>query len=456
MELAPVRTLRLFLFVTAIIVTVPAAAQVGIGGGFGRSVGGVMIDAEGAVRAASIDEKQQLGKLLREAVKLPQGDLAEAAELRMVSLKGLQQAIRQHQASGEAIPEAIEFLAGLQRIEYVFVDTVNQDLVIAGPAEPWVLREDGSVVGKMSGNATLRLEDLIVAIRSVESARNGGISCSIEPTEEGRLRLQKLLRNVKLQPGQNPASLEPAMREAFGPQQVLLTGVPSDTHYARTLVAADFEMKRVAMNLVDSQVAGLSSYLQLAKNAGHGASHNPRWWMACNYDALTRSEDSLAWKISGQGVKTLTEQDIVNDDGSVTESGRVDKLAQKWADLMTEKYTELAQRMPVFGDLRNIIDMTVVATLIVQERLGERAGIDLAVLSGTEDAIELATYPAPKSIQPQCSFIRGRSGWVVTASGGVDVNAFSVVENQTTDNSIADVRQTALTRDDATRWWWNG
>ncbi len=95
-------------------------------------------------------------------------------------------------------------MAGLQRIEYVFVDHENEDIVIAGPAEPWTVRDDGSVVGKVSGGSTMRLADLMVAFQSLESARREGISCSIEPTAEGRRRLQQFLRRVKLRPGQNP------------------------------------------------------------------------------------------------------------------------------------------------------------------------------------------------------------------------------------------------------------
>ncbi len=113
-----------------------------------------------------------------------------------------------------------------------------------------------SVVGTVTGGSTMRLVDLIVAMRSVESARQAGITCSIEPTPEGRRRLQQLLRRVKLRPGQNPAMLEASMKEAFGPQMIQLTGIPADTRFARTLVAADFEMKRVAMGLTDSPVAG--------------------------------------------------------------------------------------------------------------------------------------------------------------------------------------------------------
>jgi hypothetical protein len=453
MELDPKRFTRCVVILSVGILCLATTVHAGIGGGRRGAVGGVMIDAKGVVRAATVAEQQELGNLVREMTAPAQGDLAAATDMRMISLKGLQEAIIEGNQTG-SIPDEVEFLAGLQRIEFVFVDQANNDIVIAGPAEPWVLRDDGSVVGKVSGGTTMLLADLTVALRSVETARNGGISCSIEPTAEGRRRLQALLADVKLQPGQNPAVLEAAMKEAFGPQMIHLAGIPADSRFARVLVAADFEMKRFAMGLRPSTVAGLPSYVQMSRNAAHGAGQNPRWWMACDYDSLTKSKDGLAWKLAGQGVKTMTEQDIVSRDGSVEGGGKKNKLAESWAQKMTDTYGELSREVPVFADLQNIMDLTVVATLIVQERLAERAGLDLSVLATDNDAIHLTSYDVPRSVDPQCSFIRGRSRWVVTASGGVDINAFEVVENQSTDASIADQRTAALAQSQD-RWWWN-
>ncbi len=413
-----------------------------------------MIDAAGVVRTATLDEKQDLVNALRQNLVPAEGVLDDATELRMISLAGLQKAILQRDLDGQPISEDIEFLAGLQRVDYVFVDQDKHDIVIAGPAEPWKMLEDGSVVGTVSGGSAMRLADLVVAMRSVETARQAGISCSIEPTPEGRRRLQQMLSRVKLRPGQNPVALEASMKEAFGPQMIHLTGIPGDSRYARTMVAADFEMKRVAMGLVPSPVAALPSFLEMARNNRQALSANPRWWMACDYDAMAKSDDGLAWKLAGRRVKAMTEEDLVAADGTVKGSGKKEKMAQAWADKMTESYSELAKAIPVFGDLENVMDLTVVATLIVQESLATKAGLDLSTLSQTENSVELASYAVPRSVDPQCSFIHGRSGWVVTASGGVDVNAFEIVEKQVVDDSIAETRQASLavTSD---RWWWN-
>lgn len=443
------------LCILGLVVTVHAGL---LGGGNQRSVGGVIIDGAGVVRDANVDEKQELANMLRAQMDPIAGDLKEADDMRMISLKGLQQAITE--SAGGPLPAEIEFMAGLQRVEYVLVDAENHDIVIGGPAEPWTIRDDGSVVGTVSGQATMRLTDLAVAMRGLEQASAEGISCSIEPTPEGRRKLQQMLRRVQLRPGQNPAAMEESMKLAFGPQMIHLTGIPTDSRYARTMVAADFEMKRVAMGLTRSGVEGLPSYMEMSRNASHGAGQNPRWWMACDYDELTRSEDGMAWKMSGNRIKTMTEQDLIDQDGTAKGSGKKDKLAQAWADKMNQNLDKLSAQIPIFGELQNVMDMTVLATLIRQEGLAHKAGLDLSVLKGDDSPVKLAAYEVPRSVAPQCSFIRGRKGWIVTASGGVDINAFEIVEKQRVDDAVGQQAGAKLAahRDSGNlsdRWWWN-
>jgi len=455
MDFGPKSILRTLIPAFLGVMTLVTTGQAGQFGNNNRAVGGVMIDASGVMRTATVQELRELADAVERGWVPVGGDLAKRAEMRMVSLRGIQNAIVKANAEGREIPSEVQYLAGLQRIEYIFVDKKRNDVVIAGPAEPWKLRPDGFVVGTVTGGATMRLSDLVIALRSVETARQEGISCSIEPTAEGRLRLQKLMRRISLRPGQSPAVYEASMREAFGPQTIQLTGVPTDSRFARTMVASDYEMKRVAMGLTPSQVNGLDSYLQMSKNSAHASNQNPRWWMACDYDALGKSEDGLAWKLSGQGVKTMTEIDAISGDGTASQTGKKDKLAQAWADAMTEKYSELSQRMPIFSDLQNIMDMTIVATLISQEGLAQKANLDLALLTAESDDLPLASFNTPKAVEPQCSFIRGRGGkWVVTASGGVDINGFEVVENQQTDENLASVCSTALAAT-GENWWWD-
>src|SRR6185436_16001452 len=106
------------------------------------------------------------------------------------------------------------------------------------------------------------------------------------------------------------------MEEAVGPQTVTVTGVPGTSHFARVIVAADFRMKRLAMNFEPAPVDGMPSFLDLIKR-NRAAANNmmPRWWLAPNYDPISRDSEGLAWEIRGQGVRCMTEQDFLDHAG---------------------------------------------------------------------------------------------------------------------------------------------
>ena len=66
------------------------------------------------------------------------GDLTKPSSLRLVSLVRWEQQIEECLTTGKPIPDEVYFLAGLQRIDQVFVFPDDHDLVIAGPAEGFV------------------------------------------------------------------------------------------------------------------------------------------------------------------------------------------------------------------------------------------------------------------------------------------------------------------------------
>ncbi|MBX3422828.1 MAG: DUF1598 domain-containing protein [Pirellulaceae bacterium] len=424
-------------------------------------VGGVSVDAQGVVRNATLAERAEVLDRLRKTAQSPTGKLVDSVSLRMVSLVKLQRLLAQAISEGSQLPDDVLYLAGLQRIEYVFVypqatdGSADGDIVLAGPAETWTIRDDASVVGKQSGRPVLRLEDLLVALRSSSDTRDQVISVSIDPTPEGQMRLEKLLSRIGSGSGFSPSTAEPALREAFGPQRVTLTGLPQNSRMAQTLVAADFQMKRLAMNLTSSPIKNLPSYLEMIRNTGAQRGVQPRWWITCDYDSIAHSQDRLAWKISGRGIKTLTEDDSVDATGNRVGSGNVSKQAQRWADMFTEKFDELCALEPAFGDLRSIMDLNIVATIISSQQLQQLSGCDLSLLLGQSDQpLPTPEWQVPKWLEPQCSFIRGQAGWTISASGGVEINPWKIVSQLATqDESVKSIRlQSAAS---GQQWWWD-
>jgi len=170
-----------------------AEAQVVGGGAVVRGVGGVAIQADGMVTPADKSVRIQMRDALRARLSTPTGELAEAVPLRLVSLRRIDELARAAGSSSiAALPDEVRYLGGLQRVRYVLVYPEEHDIVLAGPGEGWKVDESGNVVGATSGRPVLHLEDLIVALRSVEAARRGGITCSIDPTPQGRERLSEL------------------------------------------------------------------------------------------------------------------------------------------------------------------------------------------------------------------------------------------------------------------------
>lgn len=429
-----------------------AHAQFGTGI-FRGVVGGVRVDAEGVVQTATEQDRTGVLRELRNQVILPQGPIAESVKLRMVSLGKLQAEVARAVAAGETLSDEVRYLAGLQRVEYLFVYPDRHDIVLAGPAEGWKVRDDASVVGKTTGRPVLQLEDLLTALRSVEASRQQAITVSIDPTPEGEMRLRKVLGQFRSDAGFDPASVDAVMKQAFGPQVVTLTTVPTTSRMAQTLVGADFHMKCLAMNLEASPVAGLPSYMEMIRDGAAGGGTQPRWWMACEYDAIVRSEDGLAWQLTGQGVKALTEEEFVDSAGVRSSAARKNKLAQKWSDLFTRKYDELCSHNAAFGDLRNVMDLNIIATLIAAHQMEQTAGLDLSLLSQDSEKLQTPEWHAPKMVPPQCSFVRGRAGWTVSASGGVEINPWRVVKEQSkTDDSVKLVHEKAGQN---AHWWWN-
>ncbi|MCC9604469.1 DUF1598 domain-containing protein [Blastopirellula sp. JC732] len=443
-------TKSLLLLVVAAL-ALPTSAMAGHQNFRSNSVGGISIDAQGVVSLASVDSQRMLRAEMLKALEKAPGELNAPVPMRKVSLRGLNAAIKDAQENNLGVlPDEVKYLAGLQRIEYVFVYPEQNDIVLAGPGEGWTVDEYGTVVGVTTGRPVLLLEDLVVALQTVENARNGGITCSIDPTEQGRVNFHQYMKSVRQF---SPAAVK-GIEAAMGMQDVTVHGVPQTSHFARVLVGADYRMKRIAMGHDKSGVRGLPSFVDIASVRALQANAAPRWWLACNYEPLAKSEDGLAWQLRGPGVKAMTEDEIITEDGKVVQTGKEGALAKKWADLMTAQYEELSGEDKIFGELRNIMDMCVVAALISKENMLKKANIELPMLGEATNSMTQQEYYAPKNVPSIVSALKKGNNWVLTVSGGVDINSWAVADNNEAVPTMEPLREQNAKTGGAT-WWWN-
>jgi hypothetical protein len=416
-----------------------------------REVGGVAINAQGFLENIQTDALGRLAKLRADALQKVPADLNAFTDSRKISLRRLEAAIEESAKSGKPLPDDINFLAGLQQIRYVFVYPEQKDIILVGPGEGWKLDARGSMVGITTGRPVMLLDDLLVALRTAQAAAQGGITCSIDPTPEGLAKLNQQMASI-MKVG-DPKGSASGIEKVLGMQQITVEGVPATSHFAQVLVAADYRMKRLGMNF-DPPPAGikLPSYLQLIP-ANTRNINMPRWWLEPRYEPLLRDADGMAWELRGAGVKAMTEEDFLTSAGSKEHSGKASPVAQKWADNMTNQFAALAVAEPVFGELQNCMELAIVGALAVKERLTDKAGYSMPFLMNTEE-LRTNEFNAPKQVPSQASVMQKGKNWIISASGGVAIDAWSIAGKTEQSGAMASIRSKAAPSDD-TKWWWN-
>lgn len=413
-----------------------------------RSVGGVSINAEGLLTNATTDAMGELKKQREANLEKVPAQFNQNAAMRKISLRRLDETLAACMKDGKPLPDAMRYLAGLQHVEYVFVYPEQRDIVLVGPGEGWKVDAKGTVVGIATNRPVMLLDDLIVALRTAKQAAEGGIFCSIDPTPEGLERLKTFLSAQK----QFDGAVADQAEKALGMQDIRVSNVLGTSHFGRVLVAADYRMKRLAMGFEPSPVRGLPSYLQMVPGSAR-AIQSPRFWLEPRYEALLRDADGTAWNLRGSSVKAMTEEDFITASGKLTHSGKAGAAAQKWADLMTRKYSELAAADPIFGQLQNCMELAVVGAIVTKERLAEKAGNSLPMLLDSPN-VKLEEGNTPKQVASVASVVKRGHNWVMSVSGGVAINSWVIADQAKTSDEVAPVRAKAIPAD-AAPWAWD-
>ena len=119
-----------------LLIASTARAQIGTGFAFGGTPG-VYLDVGGNVRCREVDEKDHLAAVRARAKAAV--DAAKNEKLAFISLPKLFEQVQSLRAAGKDIPEELRYLGGITQLRYVLVFPDEKDVVIAGPAEPWVV-----------------------------------------------------------------------------------------------------------------------------------------------------------------------------------------------------------------------------------------------------------------------------------------------------------------------------
>ncbi len=430
-------------------------------GGGTNNTAGVAIDAEGVLRVKTFGDPG--GQLMRERIAAAKASLgpklASYSKMRKVSLNRLEQAIIDHQ---DTISDEMRYLAGLQRVRYVFYYPETKDIVLAGPAEGWAADASGRVVGIGTGRPVVQLQDLVAALRAFPPSgdKTALIGCSINSTPEGQIALQQFMRSVHLvgvpSLAQRQAIAE-GVRTSLGLQIVTVNGVSPKTHYAQVLVEADYRMKLIGIGLETPPVRLISYAERAGRSDGHNAMR--RWFFVPDYKCVCQSEDKLAMELVGDGVKLVGEDEVVMASGERRASiGRKSKASQAFTTTFTKKYPELAERSPVYAELRNLVDLAIAAAYIQEQGYFEKSDWKMPFF-GSEQEYPIEVYSVPKTVESAVNALWKGQTLFTPVGGGVTIEATQALKD---DNLLADKKgQVGKTREGVKpklakgQWWWD-
>jgi hypothetical protein len=438
-----------------------AHAQDGGGGTIGTgNTSGVAVDAQGVLHRQMINDPT--GDLAQQRVEEARlrlvGDLGKSSALRKISLTRLESLIKEHGGADDVMLH----LAGLTRIQYVFCYPETGDIVIAGPAEPWAEAPSGRMQGIETGRPVIELQDLVVALRAFppgESKKAPLIFCSIDPTEEGLSRMQQFLMEYgrRATPADTQFIVD-QLKEKLGTQVITVGGVSPKTHFAQVLVEADYRMKLIGIGLETPPVR-LASYVSRVNAAAVSRNAMQRWFFVPEYECVRVSDDSLAMEIVGEGVKLVGEDEVVGRDGSRSAAGKSNRASAQFVATFTKMYPKLAERAPVYAQLRNCIDLAVAAAFIQNQDYYGAINWN-AELFLSEAKFPVETYNAPQQVASAVNAMWKGATLMTPIGGGVQIRATSAIESTNLlddeEGQVAKAHAAIDLKDLAEgQWWWD-
>jgi len=311
----------------------------------------------------------------------------------------------------------------------------------------------------------MELQDLIVALRAFPPGQktNPLVHCSIDPDPEGLRRMQQFLSQVgrQIRPGNEQYAeqfIVENLREKLGLQTITLGGISSKTHFAQVMVEADYRMKLIGIGL-EPAPARIRSYLSLASFASIARNAMCRWWFVPDYERIKMSADGNAAEFVGNGVKLVGEDELVARDGSRRQSGTQNRASRKFTQSFTDKYAQIAENAPIYGQLRNCIDMLVAAAFLQEHDLYGKAGWDLSVL-GSEEIYPVETYNAPQQVASAVNSMWKKKRLATPVAGGVQIEAKQALSAENLladeDGELESARDAiSLSELPADTWWWD-
>jgi Flp pilus assembly protein TadD len=290
----------------------------------------------------------------------------------VVSLKSLVNGAEAHAGNLDALPVEIRTLGGMTRIVGFVMDPSGADISLIGQRQP--------------GSPPVELDDLIVGLSSV------------------------------WRDGETPlVSLDPNADDFEGPQKVRVQGVPRNSGFARTMIDADYIMKKVMGGVETVNSSGFVNFKQILTR-DRGTESMNRFWLypiqPQSGDIQVSTDGKAALFMSG--VQVLSEQLLRTQEGLIG-SGHTIGAAEEAAVNFSKHYKDIESQMAIYKRLQTLFD------IVLLSRIWQQMKIDSPLLNRLA-ALPFKQVDMPDSFPAVTIKVYETDDRVFMLSGGVQVN----------------------------------
>ena len=164
-------------------------------------------------------------------------------------------------------------------------------------------------------------------------------------------------------------------------------------------------------------------------------------------------------ELVGNGVKLVGEDEVVGQGGSRAVSGRSNKASQTFVNGFTQKYAEMALAVPVYGQLRNCVDLSVAAAFIQQHDYYGKSGWRQGVLAD-EQAYPIETLNTPQHTETVVASVWRGNHLMTPVGGGVTLHPREALQSSNLlsddDGKVSKAHESIqLDRLAPGQWWWD-
>lgn len=266
----------------------------------------------------------------------------------------------------------VESLAGIGWLEGFVVDPDNRDVILIGRRAPnW---------------PALHMDDLVVNMRNVWN-REPHPYCSLDPRPQDVLKLNQLASQSGFVSSVDQMhSFFRKIKEAWGPQSVVVGGVPRNSRHALVMIDADYHMKKVSQGLV--QLDGIRSYLDIVldevKRGIAKTGQIPplgmsmsRFWFHMGKDEPTYQESKEIVWLDRCSVVILTEKQRATVGGTLYDSGEDDPHAGAFARELSDRFQKAATLVREYADLENLYRLSALLRAMLLRDAADRARLNI-------------------------------------------------------------------------------